>query len=135
MKKRFIGLCLIGASVLALSSCWEASDTFGYQKEVVDGYYTYDATFQNGVKKSYKLNQDCNAAVIGNCLVCSYLDGGFLTRTVLDIENNRFTEYCTNIHSVTESSIGTYDKSNVYKIVVDVEDANIDRWLKENSSY
>ncbi len=136
MKKNcFIGLCLIGASVLALSSCGEASDTFGYQKEVVDGYYTYDATFQNGVKKSYKLNQNFNAAVIGNYLVCSYFDGGYLTRKVLDIENNRFTEYYTNIHTTTESSIGTYDKTNVYKIVVDVEDGNIDRWLKENSSY
>ena len=71
-KKHLIGLCfLIASQVVLLSSC---DKTYGYPKDVLDGFYSFDAHFSNGTNKTYKLNKDINAKVIGNCLVCDYKD-------------------------------------------------------------
>ena len=90
-KKHLIGLCfLIASQVVLLSSC---DKTYGYPKDVVDGFYSFDAHFSNGTNKTYKLNKDINAKVIGNCLVCDYKDERFYDsndyyRFIIDIENN-----------------------------------------------
>ena len=63
-KKNYLKFCLIGALLLALSSCGDESampsvevTNHGYKKDIVDGYYTYNAKFENGRTKPINLKE------------------------------------------------------------------------------
>ena len=136
MKKKYlIGLGIALASV-TLSSC---DKTYGYPKDVVDGFYSFDAHFSNGTNKTYKLNKDINAKVIGNCLVCDCKDecydkinewgNNYYYRFIIDIENNSFQKCIL----VTDRSDHDNFHSVFYmtKKVIKASNASIDRWIKE----
>jgi hypothetical protein len=103
-KKHLIGLCFLIASQVILSSCDSTNQTYGYHKDVVDGFYSFDAHFSNGTNKTYKLNKYINAKVIGNCLVCDYkeeelyYEWNYYYRFIIDIENNSFQKYTAYTH-------------------------------------
>ena len=131
-KKHLIGLCfLISSQVVLLSSC---DKTYGYPKDVVDGYYSFDAHFSNGTNKTYKLNKDINAKVTGNCLVCDYKDERFYDsndyyRFIIDIENNSFQKYKAYTH-YNESN--NFSEGGLSKTVIKPSNGSIDCWIKEN---
>lgn len=132
-KRNLIGLCFALATTIALTSC--GGDDYTYQKEVVDGFYVYNAKFENGQEKSYKLNKAVNAMVIGNCLICDYkwayeysVDFDYC-KAILNVEDNTFTEYTMNI-----DGYGNTDYYHIKKDVTKVNQGNIERYLKENKS-
>ena len=144
MKKKYlIGLGIALASIV-LSSCDSTNQTYGYPKDVVDGFYSFDAHFSNGTNKTYKLNKDINAKVIGNCLVCDYKDEYYnraevfkpydlfnnsYYRFIIDIENNSFQSYTASTY-YNESN--DFSEGGLSKTVINSSNASIDRWLQEN---
>jgi hypothetical protein len=134
-KKHLIGLCfLIASQVVLLSSC---DKTYGYPKDIVDGFYFFDAHFSNGANKTYKLNKYINAKVIGNCLVCDYkeeelyYEWNYYYRFIIDIENNSFQKYTAYTHY----NLGNCSsEGGVSKTVIKPSSASIDWWIKENLS-
>jgi hypothetical protein len=133
-KKNYLKFCLIGALLFTLSSCGDESampsvevTNHGYKKDIVDGYYTYNAKFENGTNKTYKLKRDITATVDGNTLICAKN----YERFVIDFNNNSITLF--NACDSWWKNNGIY-KSNPYikKTVVEVNDGSIDRWIHEN---
>ena len=90
MKKiGLFALGLLGVSVICLSSCDKEYEAYGYKKDVVYDYYEYEAQFQNGSNKKFKLYKDITAKVDNNCLICSFE----FERYIIDIEHDTLTHF------------------------------------------